>query len=222
MEQNNTLVQQSFKTIQELIIRGELKPGQKLKVEELKELLHMGQSPIREALSKLAAGGLVEAESNRGFYVARISEQDIRDIYTTFTHIENMALALALEKGGVEWETGIIAALYQLGLIEKSKEPASIDIWTQKNYAFHVALISGCNSPTLLKIRHDLYLKFDRYCRIAFNLHKNTLSLNHEEHEKMAQAALQRNTKEAQALMTYHINGALDDVIELLKMNNIL
>ncbi len=218
----DTLVQNCYDQLQSDIITGTLKPGQKLKIETLKELFKVGQSPLREALSRLVAGGLVETQSNKGFYVATLSESDIRDIYRTFTQIENVALAQAIERGDEKWESSVVAALYQLSLIERKKQPVPYSIWAEKNYAFHVALISGCNSPTLLKIRHDLYVKFDRYCRIAYNLAKEELALNNEEHTKLAHAVLQRNAKEAHALMNHHINGALEGVIITLKENEII
>ncbi len=218
----DTLVQHCYEHLQDAIILGTLKPGQKLKIHSLKELLGTGQSPIREALSRLVASGLVETSNNRGFFVATVDETDIRDTYHTFTQIETMALVQAIERGDDAWEAAVVGALHQLGLIEKRKEAIPYPVWAEKNYAFHVALISGCNSPTLLKIRHDLYLKFDRYCRIAFNSAQEDLALNHEEHKELAQAALNRDVKKAQSLMDHHINGALETVIKNLKKNNVL
>ena len=97
----STLSQQFYEQLQNEIIEGILKPGQKLKVAPIKERFNIGQSPVREALSRLASFGLVEIENNKGFRVSTISEADIRDTYNTFTHIENMALSLAIEYGGV-------------------------------------------------------------------------------------------------------------------------
>lgn len=218
----STLAQQCYDQLQEEIINGVLKPGEKLKVEPIKQRMSIGQSPIREALSRLAASGLVDMEDNKGFRVARISESDIRDIYATFTVIENLALAQAIERGDDAWEAGVVAALHQLALVEKQKTIVSYEVWAERNYAFHVALINGCNSPMLMNIRRDLYRKFDRYCRMAYNVTREELSVNHKEHKKLAEAALQRDVHKAQELMTYHLNGAREAVIETLKESNIL
>ena len=219
---DSTLAQQCYDQLQYEIIEGILKPGEKLKVGPIKTRFSIGQSPVREALSRLVACGLVDIEDNKGFRVAAISEEDIRYTYKTFTQIENMALALAIEKGDDAWEANIVAALYKLGLIENKDAFDSYAVWAERNYNFHVALISGCKSPTLLEIRRAVYIKFDRYCRMAYHLTKEELSINHEEHKKLATAVLERDIKKAQALMTYHINGALENVIKKFKENTLI
>ena len=219
---DSTLSQQCYEQLQNEIIEGILKPGQKLKVAPIKERFNIGQSPVREALSRLVSFGLVEAEDNKGFRVSTISESDIRDTYATFTRIENMALAIAVERGDAAWEATIVAELHKLSLLENKKRFDSYAQWVESNYNFHVALIAGCNSPILLDIRRHLYMKFDRYCRMAYHISKHALALNNHEHKKIAQAVIKRDKKTAHDLMTYHINGALEDVIKKLKENNLM
>lgn len=215
------LANQCYDEIQEQIVNGAFEPGKKLKVEELKEQLNTGASPIREALSRLVNSGLVKAHENKGFYVTEVSESDIRDLYQTFLQVELLALTQAIKCGDDAWKTSIVAALYNLSLIENSSQKITYSIWGERNYAFHVALISGCNSPTLLEIRANIYRRFDRYCRIAFNLSHTELHINHEEHKQLAEAVLNRDIKKTTALITHHILGALEDVITTLKKNNI-
>lgn len=214
---DNTLALQCFDRIQSDIVDGILAPGQKLKVDYLKQEFGVGHSPIREALSRLVASGLVEVQDNKGFRVAMISEQDIRDTYQTFFQIEILALSRAIELGDDVWESGIAAALHHLSLIENKHEEVAYSVWAERNDAFHTALIAGCNSPLLLKIRADVYRRFDRYCRISFSLRRSELDLNHADHKKLAQAVLNRDITKASTLMKHHIFGALESVIKLLK-----
>lgn len=219
----DTFSQQCYEQLEHEIVDGDLKPGSKLKVMQLKERFGIGQSPVREALSRLVASGLVSVEENKGFRVARMSEKDIRDIYRVFTAVEIMALEWAIEEGDDLWRSQIVAALYQLSLIENSTDQLdSYQVWAEKNYNFHFALIAGCNSPQLLEIRRNLYLKFDRYCRLSYQLAQRPLSVNYKEHEQLAEAVLQRDTKKAVAIMNHHINGPLEDIIEVLKKNGLL
>jgi GntR family carbon starvation induced transcriptional regulator len=218
----NSLAQQCYEQLQQEIIEGILKPGEKLKVVPLKKRFNIGQSPIREALSRLVAFDLVTFEENKGFRVAAISEADIRDTYATFTRIEKMALCLAIEKGDDSWEALIVSELHKLGILEHRTPAASYAIWAERNYNFHVALISGCNSPLLMKIRRTIYMKFDRYCNISYNLSKEELPRNHARHAELAAAVLARDTKKASSLLTSHINEPLEAVIETLKKNNLI
>jgi len=219
---DSTLSQQCYEQLQNEIIEGILIPGQKLKVAPIKERFNIGQSPVREALSRLVSFGLVEIEDNKGFRVSTISESDIRDTYTIFTQIENIALSLAIKHGDAIWEANIVAELHKLSLLENKKGFDSYAQWAECNYNFHKALIAGCNSPTLLEIRRNLYMKFDRYCRMSYQISKHELSVNNHEHKKIAQAVLNRDKKTAQDLMAYHINGAIEDVIKNFKKNSFI
>jgi len=218
----STLAQQCFQQLQTEIIQGILKPGEKLKVEPIKQRFGIGQSPVREALSKLSAFGLVAVEENKGFRVAPVSLADIFDTYETFTAIENMALALAIKRGDDEWEAQIVAQLHKLSNIELAEKQVSLSVWVEQNYNFHLSLISGCKSLTLLEVRHHLYMKFDRYCQMSYQLLKHQLHSNNQAHQELARAVLQRDSKETKKLMTEHINGPLEDVIKEFQKHDLL
>lgn len=218
---DSTFAQQCYEQLQQEIIQGICKPGEKLKVEHIKNRFGIGQSPVREALSKLSAFGLVEVEENKGFRVAEISEADIRDTYAVFTEIETLALGWAIEHGDEEWETNIVAQLYRLSTVELSKSSVSLALWVQRNYDFHLALILGCKSETLLEMRRHLYMKFDRYCQMSYGLSNYSAHGNHEAHKKLADAVLQRDAVKAKALMAEHINGALEDIVTEFKKQNL-
>jgi len=220
INKDNTLALQCYNQIKDHIIDGILTPGQKLKIDFLKQQLGVGHSPIREALSRLTASGLVEAQDNKGFRVAKISKEDIHDTYKTFFQIEMLALKQAMESGDDTWESGIVAALHHLSLIENKKEPVLYHVWAERNYAFHLALISGCNSPLLLQIRTDVRHRFERYGRMSFNLAHTKLELNHQEHMKLAQAVLSRDIELVTTLMEHHLFWSLDRVIKILTQNN--
>lgn len=212
-----TLVDLCYQQLKEHIISGKLAPGEKLQIEKLKSLLKTGPTPIREALSRLTSSGLIEAKANRGFFVKKISEAEIRDIYDTFNQIELLALDRAMEQGDAIWEGNILAHLHRLALIETSSLPIDQHAWLQLNYEFHLSLVSACNSPCLLKIRQELYQLFDRYCHLSLVTNQYSLMLNHRDHCDIAQAVIARNKTQAAALITKHFQNSLDDVIDKLK-----
>lgn len=217
-----TLVNYCYTKLREAIIQGEFAPGEKLQIAKLKARLNAGPTPIREALSRLTASGLITCEENKGFRVKSISEIEIRDIYSTFNQIENLALCQAIDLGDASWEGQIVASLYKLSLIEKSNLPTDYSQWAKQNYEFHCTLIAGCNSPTLLKIRENLYQLFDRYCHLSFLLNQSMLPVNYEEHERLAKAALERNKEQACRLTDKHLGSSLKQVIQKLKESKII
>lgn len=218
-ESHQNLADYCYKHIKEAIIRGELAPGEKLQVAKLKKRLNSGPTPIREALSRLTSSGLIIAESNRGFYVKNISEEEIRDIYATFLKIELMAINLAMELGDTAWEANIVASLHRLSAVENAPPPVDLVLWLEKNYEFHLSLIAGCRSPSLLKVREDLYQLFDRYCHLSLLLNQNLSALNNKDHRDMAKAVIDRDKEKACQLMTSHLENSLTQVLSSLKQN---
>lgn len=209
-----------YRTLKERIIRGEFSPGEKLRIASLKSLLKAGPTPIREALSRLTSSGLVEAEANRGFFVRKVSENEVRDIYATFSKVELWALIQAIEQGDASWEATVLGALHKLSLIENGHSPVDTSKWLEANYNFHLALVQGCNSPCLLKIREELYQLFDRYCHLGILVTKKPLTLNNQEHCDIAKAAIARDANRASQLLSQHLKQSLTLVIDTLQKTN--
>lgn len=219
---HQNLVDYCYKHLKEAIIRGELAPGEKLQIAKLKKRLNAGPTPIREALSRLTSSGLIHAELNRGFFVKNISEEEVKDLYATFLKIELMALKLAMEKGDTVWEAHIIASLHKLSAVEKAPPPIDPLKWLDTNYEFHCSLIAGCKSPSLLKVREDLYQLFDRYCHLSLVLNQNSPALNHKDHGDIAKAVIERDKDRACQLMTLHLENSLAQVLSTLKKTKTL
>ena len=81
---------------------------------ELTERFGVSQSVVREALTRLTEQGLLVATPQRGFRVRDLSIEDIAELTETRVQIESLALRLAIERGDLQWETGILAAHYRL------------------------------------------------------------------------------------------------------------
>lgn len=218
----NTLVDQSYRKLRAGIIKGEFAPGEKLRIAKLKSYLAIGPTPIREALSRLTFSGLVIAEPNRGFFVKKISEPEMKDIYEIFAEIELLALERAIDFGDADWEGNIVAALHKLSAVEISFHPINAEKWLTLNYEFHLAMISGCKSPTLLKVREDVYQLFDRYCYLSLMANPKFLPQNNEDHSNLARAVIARDKALSRELMQQHLQNSFDQVRLSLKKNKVL
>ncbi|KAF3361907.1 putative HTH-type transcriptional regulator BphR [Chlamydiales bacterium STE3] len=214
---DQTLANYCYHRLKEAIIKGHFAPGQKLRIAELKSYLDVGPTPIREALSRLTSSGLVDMEANRGFFVKKVSEAEVRDIYATFNKIELLALNESIELGDISWEADILGSLHKLSVIEKTPSPIDSASWLLLNYQFHYSLIAACDSPCLLKIREGIYQLFDRYCHLSLFTNENALLLNHKDHCEIAQAVIGRDKAKACELTTLHLENSLEQVIERLK-----
>ena len=203
----STVGQNTFQTIKDDIIFGNLKPGLKLKLGVLKDQYSASVSILRETLNRLASEGFVEAKDQRGFYVATTSKEDFLEIANLRILLECYALELSIKSGDSEWEGSLVSAHHKLSLAEKEIQTNHYyekNIWKKCDHNFHHALIQACDSKTLLSLHSTLYDKYFRYemLLLTFQGKEDT------EHKDLLDAALNRDVKLAQKLLKNHIESA--------------
>jgi DNA-binding GntR family transcriptional regulator len=202
-----TLAAQVMHRIRNDIVSGTLAPGTKLHAERLKQRYNVGSSPLREALTQLAANGLVSAEGQKGFRVSEVSLKELGDISGLRLLLEIRGLRQSLRQGDIEWEVAISGAYRRLiHSIEhlRSAEPGSAEKWEDSHRRFHMSLIEACGSPWLISFCHRLYDQFERYRRVFVEysqISPNILS----QHKDLYDAVLGRDEARAVALLEDHI-----------------
>src|SRR5215467_10506017 len=200
------------------IIACRLMPNERLRVEALRERYGMGTSPIREALMRLEAEGLVELEQNKGFRVAEVSRENLADLIRTRIEIENIALRWSIENGGVDWEADLLGSFHRLSRrtkIEASHPDAISAAWSREHADFHTALVAACGAPTLLAIRARLFEQAERYVALSI-MSNGTLRDDVGEHKQLMRAALSRDIDKTIELNRAHIGRTLEKVLASL------
>jgi DNA-binding GntR family transcriptional regulator len=188
------------------IVRGVLRPGEKLRIQLLSEKYAMNASAIREALSRLVTDDLVEAVDQRGFRVTRVSRQDLLDLTQARIDLECLLLTRSIELGDIEWESKIVSALHQLTRCAPPTSPAVTPTqdWGVLHQRFHEALISGTQSTWLFNFSRLLYVQSERYRNVAERLTNEQSRDPIEEHRALADVVLQRNAPLACARLKAH------------------
>ena len=213
-----TLNASVFNRLRADIVACRLLPNERLRVEALRERYGVGGSPIREALMRLQAEGMVELEQHKGFRVSAVSRDRLLDLMNTRIEIEGLALRWSIERGGVEWEADLLGAFHRLSRQRKTIPSAggSIDPdWSKEHRAFHAALVAACGSPTLLSIRESLFDQTGRY--VALSIISRTMPRNDAaEHEQIMRATLGRNAARALELNREHIERTMQKVMKSL------
>ncbi|MFN4099180.1 MAG: GntR family transcriptional regulator [Pararhodobacter sp.] len=205
-----TLTEKVYKSLRRDIIRGAFRPGSPLRLADLGERYGMGFSPLREALNRLQAEGLVTAESLRGFRVAPLSLAAFEDSLQTRLLIETEALRASILKGGDDWAAAIVSTLYAFRLQADrlvDGQAGEADLWEleTRHHAFHRALLAACGSDWMLEFFERLYTATERY-RIpsltgAAGFGRRDI---HAEHAAIADATLARDTARAEELLRQH------------------
>jgi GntR family carbon starvation induced transcriptional regulator len=206
-----------FRRIRAEILSCRLMPNERLRMEALRERYSVGGSPIREALMRLEAEGLVELEQNKGFRVSPVSQEQLIDVMRMRREIEALALRWSIEKGDVEWEANLLGAFHRLSRQTKiDVHGNTIDPnWSREHRAFHAALAAASGSRTLLNIRDGLFDQAARYVALSVMwraVRRNDIA----EHEQIMQAALNRNVSRAVELNNEHIDSTTKKVLKSL------
>lgn len=197
------------------IVTGALPPDARLKLPELAERYRCGINPLREALARLSATGLVLLEDQKGFRVAPVSREDLLDLTAVRTEIECLALRQSLAHGDVEWEARVIAAhhrLTRMNLTAKDQPQRLSDAWETIHQDFHLALISACRSRWLSLFHNQLAEQSARYRWLAISFTDAKRDIPGE-HAALVEAVLARDADRACRLMRAHFARTTEIVL---------
>lgn len=213
--ESGSLTAEAYNRLRAEILACRLPPGRKLVIADLCQEFGFSLGAIREALARLSSEGLVNAEPRKGFAVAPITECELRDITTVRTIVECLCLENAIRHGDLKWESGIVAALFELSRVklQDSADGRVSEVWADAHKRFHEALVAACDSPWLLKLRDTLYVQSERYRRFSVPLDRAGRDLEGE-HKAIADAAIARDVPKATAALTAHLERTTHILID--------
>ncbi len=209
-----SLIEAAYSAVREDILSGRLLPGDKLRVEALKDRYNVGASTLREALTRLAGEALVTSEEQRGFRVATVSLEDFADLTQARKLIEVEALRQAILEGDDTWEANVVAAYHRLSKVEEKLGTAPMaytNEFEDRNRDFHRALLSACRSRWLHHMHSILFQQSERYRRISL-AHREITRDVHAEHAALLDAVLARDVERACSVANDHIDRTLQVV----------
>ena len=188
-----TLIEHAYTRLRDDIVSGQLVPGEKLRVEHLKERYGVSAGTLREAITRLASDALVVTEGQRGFRVAPITIQDLEDI--TNLRVQKAFAAISAEEP--------IA-------------PGRRHAWEQLNTRFHEALLSGHASPWTVHVLRLLSRHTERYRSFAMALPGCVRDV-HAEHTAIFEYTMAGQDARAALALEAHIRTTPDLLIQALR-----
>lgn len=210
-----TLVEGAYRDLRRDIIEGRLAPGEKLRIEHIKDNYGVGAGTLREALSLLISDALVVSQGQRGFSVAPMSLEDFGDITETRVMLETQALRQSIELGDEAWEADLLAAFHRLSRAEeKLTESSNREEWEERNRIFHEVLIAACPSHWIKYFLTLLYYQAERYRRLSLQQKEGDRDV-HAEHESLFKATLARDADRACEILAQHIRFTYQSVSRL-------
>lgn len=203
-----TLTKSVYEQLRSDLLTGRLKPGEKLRAEALRHRFKVGSSPIREALNRLLSEGFVSLEEQKGFRVAPLSVQELRELLDARIWIDGAAVTASIERFETEWEEGLVLALHRLSRIERSPCSADNELWNRLHRNFHLSLVSGCGSRWMTRTSALLFDAAERYRLYAAGYVSGEKKL--EEHRQLVAACIDRKPELAVQLMKQHYGETCD------------
>lgn len=212
-QQTGTIGETAYARIRSDIIFGRLLPGQKLKLDQLKESYSVSVSTLREILNRLSSERLVLAEGQRGFEVSPVSRKNLKEIAALRQLLESHAIEQSFASGDVEWEGHVVAAHHKLFSMEqrmKAGDRNETELWKRYDWQFHQALISACGSHALMDAHAGVFDRYLRYQMLAMS-YRGDIAI--DEHRMLLDCALKRDAATACKVLTAHVNGGVEHAL---------
>jgi DNA-binding GntR family transcriptional regulator len=207
-----SVVDQVYAAIRERITSGSLPRGARVHQEDLAEELGVSRTPVREALRRLAAEGLVEMRTNRGARVADVDQHGMRVSYEARTVIEPGAARLAagqqLEEPLARMRAAVAAQRRSLRNVQRSFEA---------NREFHLALAAASGNEFLSQFAERLWV-----ARIGETIYERQVQtqermlLDVREHEQILEAIEAGDGRRAESLTRRHLADAMKRSLDIL------
>jgi GntR family carbon starvation induced transcriptional regulator len=208
VEESGTIGDDGYRQIRADIVLGRLRPRKKLKLEGLKESYGVSVSTLREILSRLTSEGLVLAEGRRGFEVAPVSVDNLKELAELRLLLEGHAMEASFARADMEWEGRIVSAHHKLAATERlmSSNIGEPDQWKRYDSEFHRELISNCGSRALMDLHASVFDRYFRYQMIALNYRGEEPA---RQHQALLECALAHDTARAKSILLDHVNGCV-------------
>jgi DNA-binding GntR family transcriptional regulator len=189
-----------FHTLRTGILRGDLKPGERLMEIRLAERLGVSRTPIREAIRMLQLEGLVVNVPRKGAHVAKITAKDLKDVLEVRGSLENLAVRLASERITEEQVRELKKTAEQF----RSSIGGNLIELAELDESFHIQIYSATGNHHLLQMLKNIKDQMYRY-RVEYL--KNQLSRDSlaSEHMALCDALEKGNTAAAVEIMDKHI-----------------
>ena len=206
-----------FNTLRKAILRGELKPGERLMEIQLANKLGVSRTPIREAIRKLELEGLVLMIPRKGAEVAQITEKNMQDVLEVRKALEELSVQLACERITPEQVEEMKMAAEDFRKVLKSGDVTKI---AEADVKFHDIIFAATNNQRLITLLNNLREQMYRF-RVEYLKQKECYPQLLEEHDKLIALTSGGEVEEACELMGCHIDNQASTVSDVIRRDQV-
>ncbi len=210
---SQNLYEGTFQKLRSLLVEGVIAPGSKLNERELAESLNVSRTPIREAIKRLAADGLVELIANRGAIAVQLSHADVVHTFDVIAQLEGYSGELAAKNISAATLSELEALQYEM---MASYARRDLSNYYKLNLRIHHLINQAANNPVLTQLFSQVNARIEA---LRFRSNQNGVKWEKavEEHQEMIDALKTHDSERMRKVMIQHVMNKRDVVIELLK-----
>ena len=202
-----------FQTLRQAILRGELKPGERLMEIHLAQKLGVSRTPVREAIRKLELEGLVLMIPRKGAVVAEITVTDLEDVLEVRMALEELAVKLACRK---ITEEQLNAMRQREEIFRKSLYGDDVAACAQADMEFHDAIYAATGNSRLVQILNNLREQMYRY-RVEYLKDEKNFPILIREHSQIGEGLTAKDKTMLTAAMHKHVMNQATAVKEMIR-----
>lgn len=214
IEQPNSqnLPEAIFQKLRSLLVEGKIAPGSKLNERELAESLHVSRTPIREAIRRLAAEGLVELITNRGAIALQLSLEDVIHTFDVIAQLEGFSGELAANNISDTALSELEALQYEMMASYARRDLSS---YYKLNLRIHHLINQAANNPILSRLFSQVNARIEA---LRFRSNQDGVKWEKavEEHQEMLDALKAHDSTRMRKIMIQHVQKKRDVVVQLL------
>jgi DNA-binding GntR family transcriptional regulator len=197
------------------IVSGVLVSGQPLRQEELARRFNVSRVPLREALTRLEAVGLIEQRPRRGYAVAELDASAIVDVFELRMVIEQHAGAVAARSRGAEDIAAVGELLERMRTLDRARADYAQQ-WTTLNYQFHQRIISSSRRKTLVRVASNLRDSVEPYVNIEVSM-THSFDASEIEHREIFEAFKAGDADGLAELSRKHVESTSRRLLQVLR-----
>ena len=196
-----------YRKLRDLILFGEIAPGQAVTIQGLVERLDAGMTPVREAIRRLTSEGALNFQGNRRIIVPVLSDKNMTELYFLRQTLEPRLIFLAAERAGKE----DIARLTRIDSdLDRAIKTGDINQYLRKNYQFHSELYRLADAPILEAVADSLWLRYGPSLRVVCG-RLGTLGLT-DQHKETLAAMTAGNPQKASEAILEDVTQGIDQI----------
>jgi DNA-binding GntR family transcriptional regulator len=204
----------AYQTLRDAIMRCELRPGEKLVIDDLARRLNVSIIPIREAIQLLQSEGLVVTVPHAGSTVAPVSRESIQDVFTVLEALETVATRLVAERGDPAVVQALAAIVRDMDRAVARKRYAE---WAVLNTRFHLTIGTSPGLELLREMTERVVARWDRIRHFYFKgVLVRRVERAQEEHRAILAAIQSRDLPGLEDLVRTHNRRALESYMKYL------